>query len=341
MTTETAAPLPAPAADTAAGVTYRLYRGLEELDGMAAANHRLRRHVGLLEPIDLESMTHRYTHLVNSNPLTDCVIAEHDGRTVGYCRVEWHNLTDGDRILDLTALVEPATWGLGVTDAFIAWGEARLAQIAPGIPGERRSWFATYVFDGDDELRDALERHGYVPVRWDAEMLRETMDDLPAIPPLPDGYAIRPMPLESAPAVGGMLIEAFREHWGEHEDGDDEIADWLENPRFDAGLVSVVWHGDEPAAVVSAQVQDHSDGSSIGYVDAVATHPAHRRLGLARAALADNLHRLAARGQTRAYLGVDTDNHNRAFALYETAGFRKVSGSTSYRKPFDRQELTP
>ena len=91
-----------------------------------------------------------------------------------------------------------------------------------------------------------------------------------------------------------------------------------------------MWHGDEPAAVISVEVQDYHDGAPIACVDGVATHPGHRRLGLARAAH----HRRASAGSTRrglprAYLGVDTDNHNRAFALYEAPGSSKVSGSTS------------
>jgi mycothiol synthase len=72
-----------------------------------------------------------------------------------------------------------------------------------------------------------------------------------------------------------------------------------------------------------------------GLLDGVATHPDHRRRGLARACIAESLRRLRDAGATSAYLGVDTDNHNRALALYESCGFRKVSGSTSYRKPFD------
>jgi hypothetical protein len=36
----------------AGGVTYRRYRGIEEIPGMGAANARLRRHLGVLEPID-------------------------------------------------------------------------------------------------------------------------------------------------------------------------------------------------------------------------------------------------------------------------------------------------
>ena len=42
-----------------------------------------------------------------------------------------------------------------------------------------------------------------------------------------------------------------------------------------------------------------------------------------------------AAGATSAYLGVDTDNHNRALALYESCGFRVVTRSANYRKPFE------
>jgi ribosomal protein S18 acetylase RimI-like enzyme len=36
---------------------------------------------------------------------------------------------------------------------------------------------------------------------------------------------------------------------------------------------------------------------------------------------------------TAASLGVDLTNPNQALALYESCGFRAVSGATSYRKP--------
>ena len=46
------------------------------------------------------------------------------------------------------------------------------------------------------------------------------------------------------------------------------------------------------------------------------------------------MRRLRDAGATRAYLGVDTDNQNRAYALYESCGFHVATSSTSYRKPF-------
>ncbi len=92
-TTET--PLPQPGPD----LGFRRWDGLEDLAGMAVANAALRTRVGVLEPIDVEAMRHHYTHLVNSDPAMDCILAERDGVTVGYARAEWHDLAAGDRIL--------------------------------------------------------------------------------------------------------------------------------------------------------------------------------------------------------------------------------------------------
>ena len=334
MTTTT---LPLPTAVAGSGITYRRYRGLEDLGGMCTANARLRTHVGLLEPIDLEAIRHRYTHLVNSDPLVDCLLAERNGTTVGYTRVEWHDLVDGDRVYDITSIVEPAAWGLGIAGRFLGWAEDRLREVAAAHPSDRRAWFAQFVLDGDVEQEQAALARGYTAVRWNAEMLRP---DLEAIeePVLPGGYTLRTPTADELPAVFAMIVEAFAEHWGSHEPDEDELSDWVDDPRFRRDLVVVAWDGDRPAACVSNVVETLPDGTLRGLLDSVSTHPAHRRRGLARAAILRSLRLLRDEGATSAYLGVDTDNHNRAFALYESAGFRQVSGSAAYRKPFSRQE---
>jgi hypothetical protein len=116
-------PLTLPVPPVGSGITYDRWTGLHDLPGMAAANARLRARCGQLEPVDEEAMRHRYTHLVNSDPATDCIIASRDGATVGYARTEWHDLTDGDRVFDFTSVVEPDAWGLGIHEAFITWCE--------------------------------------------------------------------------------------------------------------------------------------------------------------------------------------------------------------------------
>lgn len=323
------------------GITFRRFRGLDaDLPGMAAANQRLRDHVGMLEPITAESMRHGYTHLVNSDPLVDCLVVERDGQIAGYVRAEWHDLVDGDRIYDLTIALEPAAWGLGVADAMAAWGEGRLREIARSHADDRRAWYASYAFGDAAELVEALEGRGYTAVRWDAEMLRP---DLEAIPdaPVPEGYTIRAPEAAELPAVHEMAVASFAEHWGEWEADEQSYAEWVEDPDFRRDLVVVAFADDgRPAAYVANVIERAPDGSSRGLLDGVATHPDHRRRGLARAAIVESLRRLRDAGATSAYLGVDTDNHNRALALYESCGFRKVSGATSYRKPFTREDTT-
>lgn len=330
---------PLPTLPAATGATFRRWRGLEDLDGMGAANARLRAHIGMLEPIDLEAMRHRYTHLVNSDPALDCIVAERDGATRGYARVEWHDLVDGSRTYDSTVVVEPAAWGLGVAEAMLAWCEARSVELAAEHPTDRPSWHQAYVFGGDASLELALAAAGYVAVRWDAEMLRPTLDDLPEVV-LADGYELRAPDEAELPAVFETMVRSFAEHWGEAEGDEYTLEEFTEDPKLRRDLVVVAWHGGAPAAVVVNKLEPMPDGSLRGLLDSVSTDPGHRRRGLARAAIARSLALLRAEGATAAYLGVDTDNHNRALALYESCGFRTVSTSTAHRKPFTGPEVT-
>lgn len=333
----TTSPTLLPIAPAGSGIAYRHYRGLEEIPGMAAANAKFQAHIGRLGPVDVAAMQHRFTHLVNSDAQMDCIVAVLDGRTVGFSRAEWHDLVDGDRIYDIRAAVDPAAWGQGIWDGLLTWTEARLRVVARENRTSRRSWFASFAFGGDDEGIDALLRHGYEAVRWDAEMLRPDLDDIPDVP-APAGYVLRVPEADEMPAVFAMTVAAFREHWGEYESGDHHLDEWLDDPRFRRDLVVVAWAGDQPAACVANVLMTAPDGSIRGLLDGVSTHPAHRRRGLARAAIAESLRLLRDAGARSAYLGVDTDNQNRALALYESCGFRVASRGASYRKPFDGPE---
>jgi mycothiol synthase len=328
---------PPPDAPAGSGASFRRWRGLEDIEGMAAANARLRGHIGLPEPIDVDGMRHRYTHLVNSDPARDCILVERAGAVCGYARVEWHDLADGDRVYDLTTVLEPFAWWLGITEAMIGWGEVRAGEVALEHPTERRSHFSNYVFGGDTELTTALGTLGYTAVRWDAEMLRPDMEDLPPVV-VPEGYVLRAPETGELRAVHEMAVSAFSDHWGEWEGADHEIEDWIEDPRFRRDLVVVAFHGSQPVTALSNTMETLLDGSVRGMLETLATHPDHRRRGLARAAMARSLELLSAEGATTAYLGVDTDNDHRALALYESCGFVVASTSISYRRPMPGTE---
>ena len=331
MTTTTAR-LPVGAA--ASGISYRMYRGLDDVDGLARAVDRVRDATGMLAPVNHEAMRHRYANLVNSDPTRDCVLVVRGDETVGYARVEWHDLVDGDRIYDSIVVVQPDARGLGIGQALLDWAEGRTVDIAAGRPTDRRTWFNGNAYHGDTEIEEAFAARGYVAVRWDTEMLRPTLDRVDDVP-LADGYEIRTPEAHELPAVHAMAMSAFADDWGQHEANEYRLEDWLTGPLFRRDLLVVAWKGNEPAALVENVLEDRAaDGSVRGLLDSVCTHPRDRRLGLARACIVESLRRLRDAGATSAYLNVDTDNENRAYALYESCGFRVASGSATYRKPF-------
>jgi ribosomal protein S18 acetylase RimI-like enzyme len=135
--------------------------------------------------------------------------------------------------------------------------------------------------------------------------------------------------------VFDLMVTAFGEHWGEYDAGDQRFDDWAGDPRFRRDLTVVAWHGTVPAVCLSNIIESAPDGTIRGYLESLATHPDHRRRGLARAALGESLRRLLAAGAASAWLGVDTDNPNLALTLYEACGFRVVTRSATYRKPFE------
>ncbi len=334
MTTLTRAP--APAAIDGTGITFRRWRNLDEIPGMVVANNALRQACGVIEPVEADGMRHRYTHLVNSDPTQDCIVVERDGATQGYARLEWHDLADGDRLYDATLLVAPAAWGHGVAETVARWLEARAAELSEANPTDRPEHIGHYLFGGDTEGEAALAMLGYTPVRYEAEMLRDDLEDLPP-EVVPEGYELRTPREDELPAVHDMFVAGFHEHWGQAEDDEQRMDEWVDGPQFRLDLQVVAFRGDEPAAGVSNELHPRPDGSLRGLLAGVATHPAHRRRGLARAAIARSLRILRDAGATSAYLGVDQMNHNRAMDLYASAGFRLVSSGTNFRKPMPRR----
>lgn len=132
MTTRTS--LAPPDAPAGSGATFRRWRDLDDIEGMAASNARLRAHIGLLEPIDVDAMRHHYTHLVHSDPAVDCILAERDGETRGYARVERRDLTDGGSLRGLlgAACAHPGHRRQGLARAAIARSLALLRAEGAG-----------------------------------------------------------------------------------------------------------------------------------------------------------------------------------------------------------------
>ena len=322
-----------------AGVTFRGFRGFDaDVAGLAAANQALRDASGIEEVVSAGDMARDYAHLTNCDLDRDLLVAEREGRIVGYSRCEWRDLADGTRAFTTICVADPVVRGTGVIDALAGWAEGHLLEMARSIPAtERRpSALVTYTFGAETETTAALEARGWIRLGMGYEMVRPTLDGIPDVA-LPDGLEVRPVASDRARLrhVWDAASEAFRDERGETEPTKEDWQNFLVDDKEDPSLWAIAFDGDEVAGGVQGAIDPEENahhGRQRGIVDAVWVRRPWRRRGLARALIADVLVRLRDRGMTSAYLGVDGLNPNSASTLYRSLGFEPVSTSYDWKK---------
>ena len=117
---------------------------------------------------------------------------------------------------------------------------------------------------------------------------------------------------------------------GHTSTGTEAVTEW---PRFDAELIPVAWDGDEVVGVSLNYAKRMGDW---GFIRTLAVREAWRRRGIGLALLHESFRRFAARGETTAALGVDSENPTGATRLYERAGMRVL-----WRADVWQKELRP
>lgn len=321
------------------GLRFRHFHAPDDFPGMAAANQATRDAAGQEEIITAESMAHDYAHFINWDRAADTVIAERDGRIVGYARTQWRDQTDGRRAFTTIVIVEPAQRGTGIAEAMLGWAEARLLAIARAIPpAERRPGrLQTFTLGKETEIAAALEARGWSRTGQGHEMVRPTLDDIPDRP-MPAGLVARPIGVDEASRrmVWEAGVEAFADERDEMEATEEEWQAFLTDPSQDPALWVIAFDDDEIAGGVRGlidPVENAHHGRERGLLDGVFTRRPWRRRGLARALIARALVRLRDHGMTSAYLAVDGLNPNQAMDLYGSLGFEIVSTTYDWAKP--------
>jgi GNAT superfamily N-acetyltransferase len=321
---------------TTLGFRLRPYAGEADLEGIARTINAEYAADALPMRTSAGEMAAEYGHPSDAfDPRRDVTIAEVDGRIVGMGWREAIDTTDGLREYRMDGVVEPAWRRRGIGAALFAENERRQLERAVAQPaGAPRpilgSWAGT-AQEGDVAL---LTMNGFSVARWFFDMLRPSLDDVPATD-LPPGLEIRPIGLDRAKAVWDADVEAFADHWGGFDRSDEQLQRWLTNPSTDLSLWIIAFDGDQVAGGVLNVVDDETNqllGIRRGWLGSVFTRRPWRRRGLARALIARSLVALRERGMTSASLGVDADNPSGALGLYEDLGFTVDSRSAAWRK---------
>ncbi len=192
-------------------------------------------------------------------------------------------------------------------------GHATMTVRAGAIPTEK-AYIAT------------LRAAGFTFVKRYARMQR-SLEDVPPTPPsTPDGVAIRPVdPADDAEmrTFHEILDRAFRdtpdyqprsyEQWREWLDGQPSVA-------WDEWLVATV--DGTPAGILQSSDQSVQEGE--GWVKMLAVPREHRRRGVGEALLRRAFAVYAAKGRTKAGLGVDLENPTQPASLYQAVGMAPI-----------------
>jgi len=276
-------------------------------------------------------------HREGIDPARDVVLVEANGRLIAITSVQ-RQVRDDTPTYDLWGKVAPAMRRRGIGRWLLDWSLRRAAERA-GI--EDPDGDVAILADADEPdigARTLYERAGFAPVRQFFLMRHTDLDHVPAVP-MPDGLEIRPVQPEQHRAIFGAENEAFRDHWGHHEMGEEAFRQTFAQDETNTALWVVAWDGDQVAGVVETWIwpdENRRLGVRRGWLERISVRRAWRRRGLGRALTADAMLKLRAVGMQEAMLGVDAANPNGALGLYEGLGFVVARRSSAYRRPLDR-----
>lgn len=253
------------------------------------------------------------------------ILAEIDGRAVGYNRLfDWPE-TDGTHVWLSVGWVVPAWRGRGLGTALLHWSEGRIRALAEG------QWeYAANASQTETEATALLLDNGYRAGYTVLEMGLHWADFAPSAG-LPEGITVSAGRLDHAERIAACIDASYRNEYAGGRYGvvfdPAAYAAELRGATYDPALWRVAYAGDE---VVGQVIPRLARGRAEIYE--VSVRPAWRRGGVARSLLAAALLELRARGVAAVRLHTVAEFPTQAHRLYKSLGFRVLKEFPRYRK---------
>ena len=264
------------------------------------------------------------------------ILAEIDGRPVGYNRISNWGEGDGTSVFLITGCVLPEWRGRGLGTALLQWAERQSRQLAANR--QNRWEYAANASSTETESTALLRDNGYAPGYTVIEMGLDW--DAFAPTARPAGFDLRPGRVEDADPIAMGVMESYRnEYPGGRFAGLIDVDGYVEEltgAAYDPTLWRVALDGDQ---IVGQVIPLLARGRV--EIEEVSVRPAWRRRGVARALLTAALLGLRDRGVSVVRLHTVREFPTRAWQLYEELGFRTLKEFPRYRKPGEEKENPP
>ena len=326
-----------PTAPAIPGLSFRFYRDEDDVPAMVEVINAFNEATGEVERWDVETLGNDLRHPTHIPPEEGILLGFVGETMIAYSSVEYSDTTEGQRHYRSHGSIHPDWMRRGIGGVMLADAERRLMQLAreQAYPGPCR--VITWLDEGDAGGLALVRQRGYEQVRVYHHMTRPHLEDID-IAPLPVSVVARSATRAEMPRVFDAAAEAFRDHFGGHDFSDAARRRWLEDPLTKPDLMMTAFAGDEVVAGVQGlidPVENEAHGYLRGWTDPVFTRRAWRRQGLAYALIGRSLRQLRELGMTSAQLGVDSQNENRALALYQSHGYVVDRSASEWHKPLE------
>ncbi|MEU5918867.1 GNAT family N-acetyltransferase [Streptomyces sp. NPDC047141] len=264
----------------------------------------------------------------------------------------YDNLRGGPPVGDLVHVWEDGDGRIGGITICLRFGAAFDAFCAPELRGtDSERAMLTFAADTTARHMAADEAHvltdlfatditrarllrelGFVHFRdWDDVNTRDLADLPPVV--VPAGFTVR----AATPGDADALAEARNASFGSDWTGASYRDGMMNRPGYDPAREIVAEAPDGRIGAYTVHWTDERNG--IGHFEPVGTHEAFRRLGLARAVMAESMRRMAGLGLRRVTVNHDAENLPAA-RLYASLGFTVECRTHGYRRAKDQASMS-
>lgn len=319
------------------GVSFRRFSGNHDYEAMSEICVRSWKADGVDFIKTAEDLSSAYEHDSSRDPSEEILIAELDGRAIGFAETSLIQKSKKELRCHQYAYVLPDFREEGLREALLQFNENSLRERVVRRPGEERRIFYSWALSRSNDWRRILLSEGYEAAWHLYEMKRPNLDDIPDAP-LPEGVVVRPVTEEDYRKVWETTRDMFIDQPWSDEDfwNENRYRQWLSSPTFLPDLWQIAWEGDKIVGSVQNyidQAENEAFEKKRGHTETIFVAPLWRGKGLAKALIARSLSILKEKGMGEAMLDTEQANVHEAYKVYQRMGFEIINQFTFFQKP--------